>query len=118
MPFLREKSFRLEHQFARAAPQRSGDLEDHDERGHVLTAFDLAHVRTLDAGPVGQRFLGDAVFRSRRAHGSAEGLRRGDLIGRRSDGPSSLPSNHGLKLSSTVSTRRLRRRILLKVLAA
>ena len=90
MPFLRKKSFRLKHQLARAAPQRSGDLEDYDERGHVLTAFDLAHVRTLDAGKVGERFLGNAVFRSRSSYSSAESLRRRDLVGRRSDGSSSL----------------------------
>jgi hypothetical protein len=31
--------------------------EDDCQRGHVLAALDLAHVRTLDAGHVRQRFL-------------------------------------------------------------
>ena len=40
----------------------------------MLAALDLAHVRALNVGQVGQRFLGDAAFRAQRTHRRAEGL--------------------------------------------
>ena len=50
--------------------QRTGDLEDERERGDMLAALDLAHVRPFDAGHVGQRFLSDTLVGSFLPHGS------------------------------------------------
>ena len=56
--------FHRGHQVGRAAFQGAGDLEDQRKRGYVLTPLDLAHVRPLDPGQVGQRFLCDPLVRS------------------------------------------------------
>ena len=53
----RKPAFRLRHQVGRAATQRPCNLENDRQRGHVLATLNLAHVRALDAGQVGQRLL-------------------------------------------------------------
>lgn len=40
----------------------------------MLATLDLSHVRALNAGQVGQRFLGDAALRSQRTNGHTESL--------------------------------------------
>lgn len=59
-----KQAFRLGHEHGRAAFQRTGDLEDDRQGGHVLAAFDLAQVGTFDAGEIRQHFLGNATFRA------------------------------------------------------
>ncbi|KAG1436146.1 hypothetical protein G6F57_020794 [Rhizopus arrhizus] len=76
-----ELAFSLAHQHCRAAFERAGDLEDDRQRGHVLAALALAHVRALDASQVRQRFLRNAALRPQRAHRRAEGLRQLGIVG-------------------------------------
>ena len=66
-------AFGLAHQHYRAAFKRASDLEDDRQRGHVLAALDLAHVRTLNAGEVRQRFLRDPTLQPQRTYRRAEG---------------------------------------------
>lgn len=65
-------AFRRRHQRRCTAIERTGDLEDDRQRGHVLAALDLAHVRALDASQVRQRLLRDAALHSQRTHRCAE----------------------------------------------
>ncbi|EKA41055.1 plasmid stablization protein [Pseudomonas aeruginosa CI27] len=67
---LCQLGFGQSHQVGGTAFQRTGNLEDERERGDMLAALDLAHVRPFDAGHVGQRFLSDALVGSFFPHGS------------------------------------------------
>jgi hypothetical protein len=67
---LCQLGFGQSHQVGGTAFQRTGDLEDERERGDMLAALDLAHVRPFDAGHVGQRFLSDTLVGSFFPHGS------------------------------------------------
>lgn len=56
----------------------------------MLTALDLSHVRALDPGEVGQRFLGDALTRSLFANSRSERDGWFRLVGCRANGSASL----------------------------
>lgn len=73
-PGCRELPLRLTHQYGRAAFERTGDLENDGQRGHVFAALYFSHVGALDAGAVSQRFLGYALLRTHGTHRCAEGL--------------------------------------------
>jgi hypothetical protein len=90
MPFLWKPGFGLQQQLAGTALQRPSDLEHQGQRGHVLAAFDLAHVGALNACQMSKSLLGDTVFSSQRAHHSTKGLRGRDFESRRAGRPSSL----------------------------
>ena len=51
-------------------PRLQGDCQ----RRRMVVALDLAHLRTLEVGQVGQPFLGDAPFRAQCTRRRAEGL--------------------------------------------
>ncbi|MET3373421.1 hypothetical protein ABIC89_002483 [Variovorax boronicumulans] len=53
------------------------DAQDHGERWHVLTAFDLAHMGSFDAGLIRQSFLSNAIRCSECSHDCAK--RKGGL---------------------------------------
>ena len=64
-----QQQFRcLVYEFAGFAVQGTGDLENHDKVGQVFAALDLAHVRALDLGQVGQFFLSQTQLEPPLAH--------------------------------------------------
>ncbi|MNG03220.1 hypothetical protein D3C84_862890 [compost metagenome] len=94
-----DSAFRLRHQYRRTAIKRAGNLEDDRQRGHVLTALNLAHVRALNSSEVRQRLLGDAALRTQRAHCRAESLRQLGIEGGRAGWSAGLYGSllHGQK---------------------
>ncbi len=64
----------LGNQFCGIASQAARNLEKDGQGWHVLAALDLAHVRALNAGQVGQCFLGDVLAGSLGTYHGTEGL--------------------------------------------
>lgn len=89
-PRLRQPGLSFEDELARGTTERPGNAKYQHKRGRMLAALDLAHVRALDAGHIGESLLRDPIFGSNGDDSCTERLGRCSLIGCRTDGSASL----------------------------
>ena len=72
--FGRQKCLDALKQIRSANPQSPGDFQYYQQRRHVLTALDFAHVGSLDSGSLGKGLLRYPAARSDGTNRCAEGL--------------------------------------------